>query len=304
MQVPVESEHVTRGQSPNQEMPVISCSTQLAEHTQVGHTSDGRNDGLGQIQLLTGDDGRSFLLDIEHDRILTLNAVAAEMWNLLRTGEDHSEIAAKISEKYEVSKERVEGDLASLVRRLSDLQLSPSRSVSVEQTVPIEPSAPIEQSAIERSAAPSDPRDSPVKQTSFPWYWDAGSDRPQPSLISVVAAFFGLTFFDVILWCSSMRTLCSWVNRWPTRKGSKSPDVRGKICSAVEEACLWYPKRSMCLQRSAVTTCILRSYGVAARMVIGIRPMPFMAHAWVEVDGAVLNDRAGVKKFYQPMVSY
>jgi hypothetical protein len=38
-------------------------------------------------------------------------------------------------------------------------------------------------------------------------------------------------------------------------------------------------------------------------MVIGVRPMPFLAHAWVEADGAVVNDWPKVKTFYHFLLS-
>jgi hypothetical protein len=38
-------------------------------------------------------------------------------------------------------------------------------------------------------------------------------------------------------------------------------------------------------------------------MKIGIRPMPFLAHAWVEVEERVVNDWPGVKNYYQSLVT-
>jgi hypothetical protein len=43
---------------------------------------------------------------------------------------------------------------------------------------------------------------------------------------------------------------------------------------------------------------LLKSYGVPARMVIGARQMPFRAHAWVEVNGRVVNDKPYVREMY------
>lgn len=62
------------------------------------------------------------------------------------------------------------------------------------------------------------------------------------------------------------------------------------IVWAVDEACVWYVKRAACLQRSAIATWLLRRRGLAASLVIGYRPIPFESHAWVELDGAVVND--------------
>jgi len=71
-----------------------------------------------------------------------------------------------------------------------------------------------------------------------------------------------------------------------------------KICAAVDLACIWYWKQVLCLQRSAATVCLLRRAGVPARLVIGAQQLPFKAHAWVEVDGRVVNDRPYTPEMY------
>jgi hypothetical protein len=58
-------------------------------------------------------------------------------------------------------------------------------------------------------------------------------------------------------------------------------------------------KRAACLQRSAVATWLLRRHGVPAELVIGYRPLPFESHAWVEVDGQVVNDLPQYKKVFK-----
>lgn len=80
------------------------------------------------------------------------------------------------------------------------------------------------------------------------------------------------------------------------RRGAVGARPRGnnpiaEIVWAVDEACVWYPKRVHCLQRSAVATRLLRRNGITAELVIGYRPIPFESHAWVEVNGQVVNDR-------------
>jgi hypothetical protein len=73
------------------------------------------------------------------------------------------------------------------------------------------------------------------------------------------------------------------------------------VCRAVDRACTLYPRRALCLQRSAAATFVLRDCGVAAALVIGARKHPFRAHAWVEVDGAVVNDKRGVQDYYDEL---
>jgi hypothetical protein len=62
------------------------------------------------------------------------------------------------------------------------------------------------------------------------------------------------------------------------------------VCRAVNCMSSFYWKPLFCLQRSVVTARLLRAYGIQADVVIGYRANPFMSHAWVEVDGRVVND--------------
>ncbi len=81
-------------------------------------------------------------------------------------------------------------------------------------------------------------------------------------------------------------------------KAVDSPQVIESICAAVDLACAWYWKEVLCLQRSAATACLLKRIGVPAEMMIGAQQMPFRAHAWVEVDGLVVNDKPYVREMY------
>jgi Transglutaminase-like superfamily len=78
------------------------------------------------------------------------------------------------------------------------------------------------------------------------------------------------------------------------------PIVRD-VCHAIDLACVFYPKRVLCLQRSVATTLLLRRSGVRAEMVIGAQLLPFRSHAWVEVNGVVVNDKPYMREIYQPL---
>jgi hypothetical protein len=101
-------------------------------------------------------------------------------------------------------------------------------------------------------------------------------------------AWLGLVLFDIVRPAGFAR-LCAWLHqRRPATR--RHPAIAAEIVWSVDEACVWYVKRAACLQRSVVATWMLRRHGVAAEMVIGCRPLPFESHAWVEVDGQVVND--------------
>jgi hypothetical protein len=78
----------------------------------------------------------------------------------------------------------------------------------------------------------------------------------------------------------------------PVRDVAAAADVEQAICDAVQLAACLYWKPVLCLQRSFCVTMLLRRRGVAASLVIGFRPVPFLAHAWVAVDRRIVNDSA------------
>jgi len=71
-----------------------------------------------------------------------------------------------------------------------------------------------------------------------------------------------------------------------------------QICHAIDVAAALYFKNVLCLQRSAATARLLKKYGFPAEMVIGVQQLPFLAHAWVEVAGRVVNDKPYMAEIY------
>ena len=71
-----------------------------------------------------------------------------------------------------------------------------------------------------------------------------------------------------------------------------------KVCDAIDLAAALYFKQALCLQRSAATASLLKKYGFAAEMVIGVQQLPFLAHAWVEVERLVVNDKPYMPEIY------
>ena len=116
--------------------------------------------------------------------------------------------------------------------------------------------------------------------------------------VLVVGAYLRLIRFDVYLGRGDFESLYNKVRHSRTRKTTVLPGSVEAICSAVDMACIWYWKEALCLQRSAATVCLLRKYGVPAHLVIGAQQMPFKAHAWVEVDGRVVNDKQYIGELY------
>ena len=111
-------------------------------------------------------------------------------------------------------------------------------------------------------------------------------------------ALVGLVAFDLLLLGRDFARLHRTVRNWTVIKKEMPLEVADSVCDAVNRACIWYPKHVLCLQRSAVTTCLLRSHGVPAQMVLGAQKLPFKAHAWVEISGRAINERVEVQSIY------
>jgi hypothetical protein len=226
------------------------------------------------------------LFDLEQDRLLKLNSVASEMWRQLRAGYTEAQIIDDIAKRYGVEEETVARDLHGLLRRLEELGVQPGRSgVTVSEPSPV-PDGKVHSS---REFGP-----------------DTAAAAFECSARLIFCILLGLACCDLILFVGSVKWLCRVVQKWPLKQSSpkEEPAVVKQIRDAVEQACVWYPKRAWCLQRSAVTACLLKRHGIAAHLIIGARPTPFLAHAWVEVGGSVVNDASRVKDFYQVLGSY
>jgi Transglutaminase-like superfamily len=78
-------------------------------------------------------------------------------------------------------------------------------------------------------------------------------------------------------------------------------EVPSELLQAIDLACVFYPKQILCLQRSAATVLLLRRHGLRAELIMGAQTLPFKSHAWVEMDGAVLNDKPYVREIYCPI---
>jgi hypothetical protein len=117
-------------------------------------------------------------------------------------------------------------------------------------------------------------------------------------LFLVLRAYLRLIQFDLYLARGNFEALYNKIRNCPIGKSPVSPNSVEQICSAVDMACIWYWKEALCLQRSAATACLLKKFGVSAQLVIGAQQMPFKAHAWVEVDDRVVNDKPYTPEMY------
>lgn len=117
-------------------------------------------------------------------------------------------------------------------------------------------------------------------------------------MLLLVQALAGLATYDIVVPLGKFKTLRKLVGAWKTRPHHTTPESAEQIIRAINLACVCYPKQVLCLQRSSVTVCLMRSHGVAAQLVLGAQKTPFAAHAWVEINGQAVNERRNVRAKY------
>ncbi|MFP5227313.1 MAG: lasso peptide biosynthesis B2 protein [Acidobacteriota bacterium] len=117
-------------------------------------------------------------------------------------------------------------------------------------------------------------------------------------VVLVLAAYVELMRIDFRLTRNDFAGIYARVRRTSVGTSPGGPGTVDAICGVIDTAAVWYWKQVSCLHRSAATTCLLRRAGIDARLVIGAQALPFRAHAWVEIEGIVVNDKPYVPEIY------
>jgi len=115
----------------------------------------------------------------------------------------------------------------------------------------------------------------------------------------VIESWLLLLYFDCIMHLSDFKRLHRIVREQSVNPDSKTEEICEQLCHAVDWACVFYFRRVLCLQRSAVTAVLLRRHGWRAQMVLGIQMLPLLSHAWVEVEGRIVNDKPYMSEIFQ-----
>jgi transglutaminase superfamily protein/coenzyme PQQ synthesis protein D (PqqD) len=248
----------------------------------------------------------SVLLSIPDDRICKLNGVGALTWMVLEespAGLSIDEVVLKLAEQfdeinaegqlnYEVTRDRLREDTTRFLTRVAEMNLLQRETDSQGREVyrVKEGVSGTTSSTVAKVATPADT--DPTSVTS--------SITPQKR--ETIAAFIGLLAFDLLLKFRGFESLINKVEQWPTAEPRTSDlELCRRVRAMVDRAQMYYPKKAMCLQHSAVATCLLRRRGVPAVMILAAQEFPPKGHAWVEVDGKVVNDFKAVQRAYRVM---
>lgn len=254
------------------------------------------------------------LLSTANDRIFKLNGVGALTWLVLEQNPNALSLEDVVDElyrqfesinhtgemRYEVSREQLRSDTNRFLASLADAGLvqvltysNGRQSYRCREGVSGTTSTTLtEVTSTQASHVSSAAITTSATQTP----------KSRSSKRETLTALFGLLAVDLLLRFRGFEALIKRVEGWPTAEPQTTdPELCRRICAAVNRAQVYYPKKAMCLQHSAVVTCLLRRHAVPAQMVLAAQEFPPKAHAWVEVSGAVVNDFKQVKTRYREL---
>src|SRR5258706_4396822 len=115
-------------------------------------------------------------------------------------------------------------------------------------------------------------------------------------VLCVAEALWELFRYDFVYALHGFRGIQSGRKRSSIASPKFSPQSEPSICRAfvIGTSLYWKPVR--CLQRSVALARMLRRRSSDAEVVIAYIPDPFFSHAWVEIDGRVVNELAVCKE--------
>ncbi len=221
------------------------------------------------------------LLDLRSGKYLSLSSTAALIWRQLETGRTPAQIAALVQDRFAIPAERAAADVGALVEQLVRSGLVLRQPPPAARQVPpaARPTADhrAEELADELFRVPEDGR------------------RRAAGAADLGRALAALIWVGILMRRHGLGRVRRLVASSQPRVRGRSPRPATPLrvwatILAVERAAALYFKQIRCLQSSAACAYLLRRQNVAAQMVLGVRPAPFYAHAWVEIGGRPVNE--------------
>lgn len=111
-------------------------------------------------------------------------------------------------------------------------------------------------------------------------------------VFQTAVALLELSIFYYKLKRQGFAEVIRWVKGCVVSGNAKTTCRRRDIDSllaSVERAAAYFPREAHCLARAVVITRILRKWGAPAVLNIGVRTVPFSAHAWAELGDVPLG---------------
>lgn len=228
------------------------------------------------------DDG-AVALDLTTGRCYSFNGLGAAILGIVDTGGPTKAtlVAKQLKERYPHLSAELDADVATFLRQLVDMRL-------------VRMGRPRVRRPEQRDSAPG-----PILSTDAS---PVGVDGFRLTWMHFGLAMACLVACDLALRCGGVGALRRLVlSRSSHASCPWSIETARTLGRAVDQVASYYYKHTWCLHRAAAKTLFLRIYRIPARAVVGYRPMPFFAHAWVQCGDFVLNEPDKLRTALRPI---
>lgn len=221
-------------------------------------------------------------MSIGAGRYLTLSGLAHHLWPHLVAGADGASLCGAIrADRGLQPSQALERDVAALLSELERLRL-----IHVEDAAPA------------RNAEPD------ARHPRKAWIaWRVLMRFPLRDMPGRVMCFAALYGIHVCLRLFGLRPVLKRVlsPRRPSVADGSLREWLVRLATRIDEVAVWYPFDARCLERSLCLILLAGTRGVTADLRLGVLPVPFMAHAWVEHGGTPVNDTPEHLRMYVSM---
>ena len=300
-------------------MGSVSVQTQHHFDMQMSIASSGPT-ATSTLNKLDG----CLLLQVDRGFIISINRVATLIWTHLEQNPkgltleeitDHVEASCGESPKNSVLRANMERDVCELLQYLEQRQVvkkrthrtSAPRYRSVEGVLRTRNDDSISPSTRNSSAAATDEVQQ-IKRLLTPTSKDPSLGTTVQEQIAEInsyksktqtaVALLAFAAYDTLMKVLGFHRISQILTRRLVKRTVNAVQTL-QVCAAIERARIWYPKEIKCMQHSAAIAYLLARCGLNPRLAIAGRSMPFQSHAWVELDGIVINDTQRVQQFYK-----
>ncbi|MBA0127017.1 lasso peptide biosynthesis B2 protein [Haloechinothrix sp. YIM 98757] len=241
------------------------------------HATPGSRFGVapGPGMYLAADRGELIVLDVKRDRYLALDTRASHVARTALRGN-----IAYLSQEQQL--------ILNALLRQGLLVRTPTANAAFYLPVP------------------PDPRG--VSSYSWmPYRSRAAQLGATSKMLDVVRSVRTLHLAETIRRRLGIAGLLTWLTERRAVRPRRKRRAHEQAVAAVVRAHLWarslYPWQVHCLSGSAGLVTHLWHLGIMAEFVIGVQKYPFIAHAWVEFNCEVINDRVEVSSGLARIVS-
>ena len=233
------------------------------------------------------DDGGLVLFNTETGLYLTLNPIGALVWAQVEERKSVSAIIQHLQRAFDVRKEILERDVQAMLLDLEGRGLL-VRANTQQDGYREAMASRLPETALRSPCIGADPALG-ANRRGDSW---SSLDGRGVTLFWKAMSLLALIYIDVLANLFPFGRLYEVMSRRRKAAIEIDPLIVQRISCSLNWAATAYFKRTWCLQRSAACVLLLRLQGFPANLVFGVRTFPFEAHAWAELEGRVINDRA------------